>query len=93
MCGNAIRADVFGIPIKKISSDQPGVLGAAMIAGLGSGFYPDLKSAAEHLLRYDKIYEPDPARAGIYESLFRIYKDAITMQQDITNRLRQATKG
>ena len=90
---NAIRADVFGLPIKKISSDQPGVLGAAMIAGIGSGLYPDLKSAAEQLLHYDKIYEPDPARAGLYESKFRVYKDAITVQQDITNRWRHAAEG
>lgn len=90
---NQIRADVMGLPIKRLASDQPGVLGAAIIASLGAERHETLDAAARELLRFGDTYHPNEARAATYQSLFEIYKDAIVAQSEVTSRLRKATNG
>ena len=85
---NQIRADVMGVPIRRLASDQPGVLGAAMIAGLAAGRYPDLDAAAD-LVMFGDAYEPQPDNIALYDSLFSIYKEAITAQHVIAQKLKQ----
>ena len=89
---NQIRADVMGVPVKRLASDQPGVLGSAMIAAIGAGLYSNLADAAGELVTFGNTYMPDEAAHGRYDSLFEIYKDAIAAQREITNRLRRVAK-
>lgn len=84
-----IRADVLGVPVRRLVSDHPGVLGAAMISGLAVGRYDDL-SAASDLVVYGDVFEPDAGQSALYTSLFEIYKQAVSVQHDITQRLREA---
>lgn len=86
---NQIRADVMGVPIKRLASDQPGALGAAMIAGFGAGRYSNIGATAE-LVQFGRTYTPDRDSARIYDCVFAIYKDAIDAQAEVTNRLREA---
>ncbi|WBU61707.1 xylulokinase [Paracoccus albus] len=46
---NQIRADILGVPLKTIGAAEPGVMGAAMIAGIGSGQFADFADAAARL--------------------------------------------
>ncbi len=55
-------ADILGIPVERPVLAETTVLGAAMLAGVGSGLYRDL-SAAESMSRCDRRFEPDMARA------------------------------
>ena len=87
-----IRADVLGVPIRRLVSDQPGALGAAMIAGLAVGQYSDL-AAAQALVAYGDCFDPDEGRATQYSSLFEVYKDAISHQVAMTDRLRGVSDG
>ena len=82
-----IRANVMGVPVHRLASDQPGVLGAAMIAGLAAGRFADL-GAAEDLVRYADVFEPEPDKVALYDSLFAVYKEAIEAQNGIVQKLR-----
>lgn len=87
---NQIRADVLGLECHLLAAQEPGVLGAAMIAGVGTGQFADLAQADEGLVRYDRVICPDQHAHQAYRAIFDIYKDAISSQADITNRLREA---
>jgi L-ribulokinase len=71
-----IVADVLNVPIRIASSDQTCALGAAMAASVVAGVYKDIPAAQEAMGGgFEKEYQPDPARAGKYETLFRKYKE------------------
>lgn len=58
-----IRADVLGRPLERLKTLDAGVLGAAVLAGAGSGTYASLGEAARRLVVTDRVFEPDPDRA------------------------------
>ena len=74
-----IYADVINMPIKIAGSDQGGALGAsifgAVAAGSAAGGYDDAFEAARVMGKVkDKIYEPIPENAAIYDKLYAEYK-------------------
>lgn len=72
-----IRADVLGRPLQRVEGSDPGALGAAVMAGVGSGAMPDLATAAEQMVRTDREFAPDPVRAALEEDRFRLWQDLI----------------
>jgi autoinducer 2 (AI-2) kinase len=72
-----IMADVLGIPVKLPRVKESTALGAAMLAGIGAGIYPDIPSAARAVVSFERTVEPDPEThtryAGLYDSWLRVY--------------------
>ncbi len=73
-----IYADVLGIPVKVMNTDQGGALGAAIMgataAGAGSGGYDDLRSATSAMAASVEVtYEPSVAHKGVYDKLYAEY--------------------
>lgn len=66
-----IKADVFGCRLEAMRMPETTLLGAALAAGVGCGFY---KSEAEALLvgknQKTETYLPDPDRSQAYRELF-----------------------
>jgi len=69
-----LKADVLGRPIATVAAREPGCLGAAILAGVATGTYPDVRSAQERLCRVDRIVEPDPATRAHYDARFELYR-------------------
>jgi L-ribulokinase len=67
-------ADVLGMPISVIDSEQGPALGSAMHAAVAAGVHADIYSAARAMgrLRRD-VYTPDAARASAYDELYALY--------------------
>jgi xylulokinase len=66
-----IKADVFGCPLDVLAQKEATLLGAALLAGLGSGVYPDAHAAAERLGGCGlERFEPESARHAVYEDLY-----------------------
>jgi L-ribulokinase len=70
-----IVADVLNMPIKVAISDQTCALGSAMAAAVVAGIYKDIAAAQKAMGGgFEKVYEPDPARAKKYEALYAKYQ-------------------
>lgn len=70
-----ILADVLNMPIRVASTEQASALGSAMAAAVVAGLYPDIPSAQRGMGGgFEKQYQPDPARAEIYDSLYHKYR-------------------
>jgi xylulokinase len=62
-----IVSDVMGVPLVTVESSEGAAVGAAMLAGVGVGVWPDAQSAAQACVRLDAEVEPDQIRIGEYE--------------------------
>lgn len=70
-----IKADVCGLPVVLPTHGEAAVLGAAMLAAVGVGLYPDIPSAAHLMVKESARVEPDPARRDVYDAAYRLYVD------------------
>jgi xylulokinase len=70
-----IQADVFQTEIKISQMSEQAAVGAAIVAGVGAGLYPDYVTACQAVVRWHDIrYEPEPAASAIYDQGHRIFQ-------------------
>ena len=81
-----ILADVTGYSVKIPKVTEATALGAAMAAGVGCGVYKDLVSAAETLVVWQKIYEPNRENKKIYDALKVKWQEAYITQLSLVDR-------
>jgi xylulokinase len=68
-----IKADITGYPIVRMEEEETSTLGAAVLAAVAHGDYPDAASAARAMVRLGRRFEPDPANAGAYARGYALY--------------------
>ncbi|TWU39768.1 FGGY-family carbohydrate kinase [Novipirellula artificiosorum] len=61
-------ADVFNVPVQVPEAEELGALGAAMIASIGHGIYPDLAAACEQMTRINRRHEPRSEQHAVYSA-------------------------
>jgi xylulokinase len=71
---NQIIADILGKRVISLTQSHTEVLGAAVLAGMGIGVYPDLESAIDRTVVLGKVYTPDQTAHAAYDRLFPLYK-------------------
>lgn len=81
------KADITGKAIEVPAIEESTPLGAAMLAGIGSGIYRDEKDAFENTYRSGDIYEPDPKNADLYRDYYGIYKKLYPDMKNINNSI------
>ncbi len=69
---NRIKADVLGIPVRRVPGDATAA-GVAMLAGLGVGAYASADAAVAAACRPGEPVWPDPANRDVYEALYDRY--------------------
>ena len=71
----SIIADVLNIDIcqSDVSPAHAGVMGAAMIAGIGAGIFKDIDEAKVKMARPGKTVKPTPENVEVYKNLFETY--------------------
>ncbi len=80
-----IVADVLNMPIKVARSEQTCALGSAMAASVVAGVHEDIPEAQKAMGQgFEKTYQPDPARAVIYEKLYGQYKQISAFIEETT---------
>ncbi len=70
---NQLKANVTGRAISISQQTEAVTLGAAMLAGLGTGVYADLDEAHQAFPLRAREFEPEPQIAGTYDDLYRDY--------------------
>jgi xylulokinase len=70
-----IFADVTGVRALVPRILETGTLGAAILAGVGVGLFPDVAEAADRLVQIDVEHVPDPHWRERYDSMYAIYRE------------------
>jgi L-ribulokinase len=69
-----LYADVTGLPLSTIGSDQGPALGSAIHAAVAAEAYSDVRGGAEAMGKIERgVYAPDPNRGKAYDALFEEY--------------------
>lgn len=80
-----IKADATGLPVRPSLAQEPTALGAAMLAGVGTGAFRDVREAALAMARLaDYRYEPDPRNRGVYQEAYATYRRLFDALEGVT---------
>jgi xylulokinase len=69
-----ISADILGRPFVRPKIHEAGVLGAAILAGVGCGVFPSLEVGVDTMVQLDRFFDPDPKKQSLYSERFAKYQ-------------------
>ncbi|HKN83617.1 MAG TPA: xylulokinase [Pyrinomonadaceae bacterium] len=69
-----IIADTLGAELVTVNTTEGAAFGAALLAGVGAGIWPDVDSACAQTIFVRDRVSPDPAITEIYQSLHQQYQ-------------------
>ncbi len=69
-----IMANVLGIPLECVASEQGPGLGGAMLAMVADGAYDTVEAACEKLVTVAEVVEPDAELTALYETKYQKFK-------------------
>ena len=86
---NQIKADVLKRPLSVLEFQETGTLGAALMAGVGSGAYGSFEETTRipGEIGGIRLVEPDLTRAPLYDELFELYSEIYPRTGEIMHRL------
>lgn len=83
-----IKADVLGVPYRKLPATEYGVLGAALLAGQGAGVFADLRQTASDWQRpVEAVWLPDASRHRFYAGMRKAYEQMLTSLKPVFDEL------
>jgi len=68
-----MQADVFGNQIVTMNTTEAPALGAALLAGVGTGLYKSVPEACDEVLKVKTRQLPDMSLNTVYDKYYRIY--------------------
>ena len=68
-----IKSDVTGCPIEVPASDTATTLGAALLAGVGTGLYSGFDEATKQTVAVRRLHQPDAGNAAVYGKRYADY--------------------
>lgn len=80
-----IKADVTGCRIEVPASDTATTLGAAILAGVGTGVYGGFDEAARRTVSVRAAYVPDPETEEVYARGYETYRKLYPALEEIMN--------
>jgi len=82
-----ICADILGRPFVRPKISEAGALGAAIIAGTGSGVFPSLAAGVETMVQLEREFHPDPQMQERYDERFEKYRQLWPLMRDYVRGL------
>jgi sugar (pentulose or hexulose) kinase len=87
-----ITADVFGLPVMRMHTDNLSALGAAIDAAVALGIHDGFPQAVERMVRIKRAFQPIAENADIYDRLFReVYVNIYAALSPLHSRIAQIT--
>jgi xylulokinase len=68
-----ILANMTNKPVLTMASSENAALGAALIAGVGSGIFKDIRSAGKRCIKVDKKFLPESDALNVYRETYNNY--------------------
>jgi xylulokinase len=85
-----IKASTQDAAMHIVDLEEATALGAAMLAGVGAGIYPDARAAASAIRSKPRTIEPVPADVDRYERLYRdIFEPLFPALRDLNYRIHE----
>jgi xylulokinase len=88
-----IKADVLGVPVVVPRLGHGAAAGAAMLAGMATGLWPNLETVRALVAEEGTKFEPDPELNQEYAKRLKLYRDLQGMLPPITQALQTPERG
>ncbi|HEX6709077.1 MAG TPA: xylulokinase [Rubrobacter sp.] len=88
-----LQADIYGTPIRRTVADEGPAYGAALLAGVASGTFADVREATSVVKLREEITEPDSERAKTYEEHYEVYRSLYPATSSAMSRLTDLAVG
>lgn len=82
-----IQADVYGLPLQQTLVSEQTAVGAAILAGIGTGVYASPQAAKEAIINYGVITEPNTKTKAKYDALYQQFVELYPRLRDDFHKL------
>jgi xylulokinase len=69
-----LKADICQVPLRLPEVTEAAGLGAALLAGVAAGVYPNLETAVSQAVRFGRRIVPRTANQAAYDERFQVYR-------------------
>ena len=69
-----LQADIFGLPVTTVNREEGPAYGAALLAAVGVGAFPDLTAAVQCTLTRSPLTEPDREVHDAYQAIYERFR-------------------
>jgi xylulokinase len=85
-------ADIMGRPFSRPTITEAGAVGAAIMAGVGSGEFSSFREGVEAMIKLDRCFDPDPVRHQRYAERYELYKPLWPLMREYLQQLATANR-
>ncbi len=82
-----LKADILGRPLARPEVEDAAALGAAILAGAGTGLFGSLPEGIEAMVPAARLIEPRPDRTAAYDERYGLYREIHPALSSIHRRL------
>jgi xylulokinase len=82
-----ILADVLNVELVTVNTTEGAAYGAALLAGVGAGVWPDVDAACDSAVKVTGTTLPRPEAASRYERIYEIYRQLYPALKDTFHEL------
>lgn len=82
-----ILADVLQAELVTVNSEEGAAYGAALLAGVGVGAWPDVESACDATIQITGVTAPDSDHVQAYQPLYSLYRQLYPALRSISHQL------
>ncbi len=72
-----LQADIFGLPVTTVNREEGGAYGAALLAAVGAGAFPDLTAAVQRTLMRQPSASPNSDNHQTYEHIYERFRTRV----------------
>lgn len=84
-----LTTDIMGIPLYSVNTNEGSAFGAAILAAVGAGSYPDVPTACAQMVRKVDTIQPDAAGVADYARLYPTFQGLYGALKDTFSALSQ----
>jgi len=85
-----LSADIMGVPFERPRTAEAGTLGAAILAGVGSGAYASVHEGVQAMVTVERTYEPRSQAHTAYAERYALYRELWPLLGNYLRRLHKA---
>ncbi|NBI08974.1 xylulokinase [Colidextribacter sp. OB.20] len=69
-----MQADIYNAKVVTMNMEEGPAAGAAILAGVGAGFYKNVAEGCDAVLKIESVTEPIPEHVSIYNDYYQTYR-------------------
>lgn len=66
-----LQANIFNRPVQRSRSPEPAAVGAALLAGVGTQIFPDIRTAVKEWVQYEAPVLPEKEQVDVYGEIYQ----------------------